>query len=168
MHLPKSLETVKHPTFKLICNQWNWVTGYLSCGAFERGFNSKILSAILKTSRSKTPPPYSESYPPIALRVRGLCEFRKGELTRKVEGFRELHLMEGRANVASPWDLSSYGSKKKRIWDGERGRWETRLCVNFITLSQYLQSKRSNVIKFDRCVSRSSYSGISMGVLWLG
>ena len=67
-----------------------------------------------------------------------------------------------------PGNSALMGAKKRNL-DGEWGRWETRLSVNFMTLSQYIQGKkRSNGIKFTRCVSRSNYSGIYMGALWLG
>ena len=76
--------------------------------------------------------------------MRGLCDFQKGELTRKVEGFREVRPMEGRANAASPEISALKGAKKKRNLACEWGRWETRLSVNFMTLSKILQGKRDS------------------------
>ena len=70
-------------------------------------------------------------------------------LTRAVEGFRELRPVEGGANIAPPIRSHLLLKLERRKLEGRWRPQRTLLCVNFMTLGQYLQGQmRSNVVKF--------------------
>ena len=68
-------------------------------------------------------------------------------LTRAVEGLRVLRPVEGGADVA-PLRSQLPLELERRNLEGRWRPWGTLLCVNFMTLGQYLQGQmRSNVVK---------------------
>ena len=78
-----------------------------------------------------------------------MCIHFQNTLTRAVEGLRVLRPVEGGgADVAPPLRSQLPLELERRNLEGRWGPWGTLLCVNFMTLGQYLQGQmRSNVVK---------------------
>ena len=74
----------------------------------------------------------------------------RSELARAVEGLRELRPVEGGGGECRPPIRSQLLLKlETRKLEGRWRHQGTLLCVNFMTLGQYLQGQmRSNVVKF--------------------